>query len=363
MGIVVKKSGVSTTVQDMGRIGHMSSGFSPNGVMDRRAALTANILVENNENAPVLEIMLAGPVLRFTTDTYIAITGADFAPKLDGSAIPPYKAIFVRHGSVLSTSNVRKGVFGYIAFAGGGLDVALVMDSASTNIKCGIGGWKGRALQYGDYLPFKSKVDYLPNLPSHEIQEDPQFYHYTSNDPDAVVVLRVILGPQDTLFTPQGIETFFSETFTTTSKSDRMGYRLDGPEIETKHGSDIISDGIAFGAIQVPSHGRPIIMLADRQSTGGYAKIGTIASVDTPKLVQCPPNTPIRFEPISVQQAQQLLYEEQQRFRDMSTHIRRPAKGGASPRRAARRITPMLEAQALTIKHEPNWLIDTFTKE
>ena len=359
MGIVVKKSGVATTVQDMGRLGYMSSGFSPNGVMDRRAAATANILVENDPNAAVLEFMLAGPELRFTTNTYFALAGADFGAQLDGKDIPRYKAIQVHKGSVLSTKNARRGVFGYLAIAGGGVDVPLVMGSASTNVKCGIGGWRGRALQYGDYLPFISKVDFLPNLSSHDIPDDMR-YQPSNDDP---IHLRVIPGPQENLFTERGISTFYSKPFTTTSKSDRMGYRLDGPRIETKHGSDIISDGIAFGAIQVPSHGRPIIMLADRQATGGYAKIGTVASVDIPKLVQCPPGITITFEPISVQDAQQLLRAEAQYYTDLETLVRRPAPGGASPRRAARRITPMLEAQALTLKNEPNWLIDTFTKE
>ena len=360
MGIVVKKAGVSTTVQDLGRTGHMSSGFSPNGVMDRRAAVIANILVENDVNAPVLEFMLAGPELRFTTDTYIALTGADFNPSLNGSELTPYMTHFVKRGSVLSTTNVKEGVFGYIAFAGGGLDVPLVMGSASTNIKCSIGGWKGRALQYGDYIPFKSPVDYIPNLPSHRLSSDRDYYQF---DKPEGITLRVIPGPQEDLFTDAGIETFFTQTFSTTSKSDRMGYRLDGPEIETKHGSDIISDGIAFGAVQVPSHGRPIIMLADRQATGGYAKIGTVATVDIPRLVQCQPGHSISFEKISVQAGQALLKQEAKDFHLMETHIRRPSSGGVSPRRAARRITPMLEAHALTLSNEPNWLIKTFTKE
>lgn len=359
MGIVVKKPGVCTTVQDLGRIGYMSSGFSSNGVMDRRGASTANILVENDRNAPVLEFMLAGPELRFTTDTFIALCGGDFHPTLDGITIPRNKAIRVHKGSILATRNARSGVFGYLAVAGGGLDVPLVMGSASTNIKCHLGGWKGRPLVLGDYVPFKHTMDFLANLPSHSIQEE----SYFTPEEDGCIHVRVIPGPQEDMFTDEGLRTFYEQTFTTTSKSDRMGYRLNGPEITTKHGSDIISDGIAFGAVQVPSHGRPIIMLADRQATGGYAKIGTVASVDIPKLVQCPPGTPISFNSVSVQDAQELLKREAKRYHIMATQVRRPATGGDSPRRAARRLTPLLEAQAKKFSNEPNWLISSFTKE
>ena len=158
------------------------------------------------------------------------------------------------------------------------------------------------------------------------------------------------------MFTDAGIQTFYSQAYTTTAKSDRMGYRLDGPEIETKHGSDIISDGIAFGAVQVPSHGRPIIMLADRQTTGGYAKIGTIATADIPKLVQRPPGKKVRFERVSVQEAQALVREEAQQFDMLALKVRRPSADGISPRRTARRLTPILEKQAQRTQADTLWI-------
>ncbi len=354
MGLVVKKPGVITTIQDGGRFGYQGSGFSTNGVMDHRAFTIANLLVENEPNAPVLEFALAGPTVRFTTNTFIAITGGDFSPVLDGEPVPAYTAVMVRRGSILRFKASKKGCYGYLAIAGGSVRVPEVMGSRSTNLKCEFGGWKGRALAVGDYLPFAKKgVDFLPNLGSHRIEGgDHGFYRFESDE----VAVRVVPGPQEHLFADEGIETFYGQAYVTTTKSDRMGYRLDGPGIKTKHGSDIISDGIAFGAVQVPSHGRPIVMLADRQTTGGYAKIGTIATVDIPKLVQRPPGSKVRFERVSVQEAQALLREEARQFDMLALKVRRPSADGISPRRTARRLTPILEEQARRTQADTLWI-------
>lgn len=776
MGIVVKKPGVLTTVQDSGRFGYQGSGFATNGVMDHRAFAIANLLVDNDPNAPVLEFALAGPALRFTTSSIFAITGADCAPTLDGKPIPSYTAIQAHRGSVLQFASVKAGRFGCIAFAGGGIDVPEVMGSRSTNLKCQLGGWHGRALKTSDYLPFVTRdVDYLPSMGSRSLREEARFYGFSkhassgnagtgsasggngdgnasgsfvgsggfdaggfvddggfggnafndgsafssggfvdngsnfgnesfsgdgnfsngnygsssfsggnsyngsgnyfdnssfgnsdfvgqgsssgydsgysydngnygnnfssgynssgsfsdasyggydnygnpnsydapsgfspsgfnsysssnsydgsvsgsisygsydstsnydgsssynsygnydsssssssydsydsSNDQGSLdgsasygysnaynssngygstsyqngsddsygydysgsfnsynssasldnasgfnaygtydnsgsyggsgydnanyqggsdgsfsydaygsansydnsgfygsastyensssygganaydnsgnlnsynsydgasagyvgnadyssnassandfggtsygnvdatsanlaastnyasasfapetpqasapcheVTLRVVPGPQEYLFTDEGVRTFYSQPFTVTAECDRMGYRLDGPEIQSKHGSDIITDGIAFGAVQVPTHGRPIIMLADRQTTGGYAKIGTVASVDIPKLVQCPPGSIVRFQPISVQEAQRLLREQAKHYEELAARVRRPSPSGMSPRRTARRLTPFLAAQARFIAPDPQWI-------
>lgn len=353
MGLVVKKPGVVTTIQDNGRFGYQGSGFSTNGVMDHRAFAIANLLVENDPGAPVLEFALAGPTVRFTTNTCIAITGGDFAPTLDGEPVPAYAAVMVHRGSILRFGASRTGCYGYLAIGGNSVRVPEIMGSRSTNLKCEFGGWKGRALIVGDYLPFTTKsVEFLPNLGSHRIDGDSSFYEFDRDE----VVVRVVPGPQHGMFTDEGLATFYGQPYTTTTKCDRMGYRLDGPEIETKHGSDIISDGIAFGAVQVPSHGRPIIMLADRQTTGGYAKIGTIASVDIPKLVQCPPGRAIRFQSIGVQEAQALLREEARLFEMLAVKVRRPSADGISPRRTARRLTPILEEQARKSQADTLWI-------
>lgn len=353
MGLVIKKPGVITTIQDKGRYGYQGSGFATNGVMDHRAYTLANLLVENGPNAPVLEFALAGPTVRFTTNTIFALTGADFSPTLDGQPVPHYAAIMARRGSILSFKAAKNGCYGYLAIAGESVRVPEIMGSRSTNLKCGLGGWRGGPLATGDYLPFVTKgVDYLPNLGSHRLNGDDDFYQFDKEE----IVVRVVPGPQQDMFSKQGIETFFTQPFALTTKCDRMGYRLDGPEIETINGSDIVSDGIAFGAVQVPSHGRPIIMLADRQTTGGYAKIGTVASVDIPKLVQRAPGKMVRFEPVTVQEAQALLREQAQLYRALATKVRRPSADGISPRRTARRLTPILEEQARKSQADTLWI-------
>ena len=150
MGVTAIKPGILTTVQDRGRTGYLGSGFSPSGVMDTRALHTANLLVDNDPDAPVLEFCLAGPTLRFTTSTYVAITGGDFRPTLDGRPAPMYTALAVHRGSVLAFGAPKTGMYGYLAIAGGSINAPEVMGSRSTNLKCGIGGWKGRALITGE---------------------------------------------------------------------------------------------------------------------------------------------------------------------------------------------------------------------
>ena len=355
MSIFVKKPGLSTTVQDLGRTGYLSSGFSPNGVMDRHAARLANILVGNDQGASLLEFVLTGPTLRFARQTFIALTGADFHPAVNGEKAPMNRAFEVPAGAILECPAASEGMFGYLAFAGGGLDVPRVMGSASTNLKCGIGGWHGRALAYGDCLPMASSPDFLANLPLRTANAEDEPAGKTGG-----VILRVVPGPQEDLFTEQGIATFYGKTFRTTSQSDRMGYRLDGPVIETKNGSDIASDGIAFGAVQVPAHGRPIIMLADRQTTGGYAKIGTIASVDIPKLVQCRPGREITFRRISVQEAQELFREEQCALQILEGTLQNPGANARNTRRTATKLGALMEKSA---KHDPFWLKQALEKE
>lgn len=352
MGVTVLKPGVLTTVQDTGRTGYLGSGFSPSGVMDHRAYRIANLLVDNTPGAPVLEFCLTGPTLRFTSPTFIAVTGGNFTPTLDGAPVPMYKAVPVKRGQVLAFGAAAQGVFGYLAIAGEGLDVPEVMGSRSTNLKCFLGGWHGRALTPGDYISAVQSTDFLANLGSHTVESDAEFYGWNED----AVTLRVVPGPQEDLFTQTGIETFYTQEYKTTSQCDRMGFRLAGPVIETVAGSDIISDGIALGAIQVPSHGQPIIMLADRQTTGGYAKIGTVASVDIPKLVQCRPGKALRFERVTVQRAQELYREEEHLYATLARKVRRPSFGDESPRRTARRLTPILEAQARATANQRLWI-------
>ncbi len=334
MGIRVLKGGMLTTVQDLGRTGYQSQGFSVAGVMDVRSFKIANLLLDNPENEAVLEMTLIGPTLEFTSATIIAITGGDFQPQVNGEPVPMYTALYMNKGDILKFGSARTGSRGYIAFSSY-LDIPVVMGSRCTNMKSGIGGFKGRKLQAGDYMNFRIKRRYLPFFLSRKLEPE-------NFDQDQAEI-RVVMGPQEELFSRQGIETFLGSEYTVTSDFDRMGCRLEGPFIAPKETSDIISDGIAFGSVQVPSHGKPIILLSDSQTTGGYGKIATVASVDIPAVVQRKTDQKLRFRAISVQEAQALYLKEIEELDAMRKIIHQPCKEVLDCRLVAKRLRKLFE--------------------
>ena len=318
-----------TTVQDLGRTGYQSQGFSVAGVMDKRSFKIANLLLDNPENEAVLEFTLIGPTLEFTSETIIAITGGDFQPTINGEPAPMYEAIYMSKGDILKFGSARTGSRGYVAFSSY-LDVPVVMGSRCTNMKSSVGGFKGRKLEQDDCIMFRVKRRYLPFFLSRKLPPD-------TFDREKETI-RVVMGPQDDAFTKEGIKTFLSNEYTVTSDFDRMGCRMDGPFIAAKDKSDIISDGIALGSIQVPSHGKPIILLSDRQTTGGYAKIATVASVDITKVVQRKTDHKLKFEAITVQEAQKLILDEIKELDEMRKIIHQPCKEVLECRLVAKRI-------------------------
>lgn len=296
MSLKVLIPGALTTVQDLGRMGYQQSGIPCGGVMDRDAYAAANALAGNTAGEAVLEHTIYGGSYLFESDETAVLTGADMKPALDGRPVPMYRPFSVKAGQVLSLGMAENGCRTCLALAGG-IDVPVVLGSRSTSIKCSLGGLEGRALKAGDRIPVGAS-----SVPEAELLNrslPPAVY-------ESQVTVRVIPGPQEEAFTENGLETFYSSSYTITPDSDRMGYRMEGPEIESLRGTDIISDAIVFGSIQVPSSGKPIILLADRQTTGGYAKIATVFSLDLPGLVQCRPGDTVRFSRISVEEAQEL---------------------------------------------------------
>ena len=305
-GITILNPGLLTTVQDGGRIGYQAFGVSVSGVMDPRAMNIANILVGNDDNEAVLECTMMGPQIRFDVSNVIAVTGGDLGASIDGQPIPTYRAVKVQAGQTLRFTGLRGGCRAFIAFAGG-LDIPLVMGSRSTYMKAKIGGLEGRKLQKDDVIGLRDPKETIHNFDIRGFT--PEFV------PRKEYTLRVILGPQDDMFTDEGLKTFLSETYTVTPEFDRMGCRLDGPVIAHKNGGDIISDGIAFGAIQVPSAGKPIIMLADRQTTGGYTKIANVITADFRLLAQMKAGDKVRFEKTSIAAAQEALLAQRATMR------------------------------------------------
>ncbi len=308
-GIRVVDPGLLTTVQDLGRIGHQREGMVVAGAMDPISLQMANILVGNPRDTASLEITLLGPKLEFTIDTVIAITGADLQPRIDGQPVPTWCGLAVKKGNILEFGGIKSGCRSYLAISGG-FELAQVMGSSSTYLRGQLGGFQGRALQKGDFLPIKSPI-------IDPISFRPRWYF---NQPvySREKEVRVIRGPEFERFTPAGITTFYSAKYEVTSLSDRMGYRLKGPKIESQAGSDIISDAIPFGGIQVPADGMPIILMADRQTTGGYTRIGTVISVDLPLISQSKPGDLLRFCQVSVEEAQELYLQMEKVLESLS---------------------------------------------
>ncbi|NJD99805.1 biotin-dependent carboxyltransferase family protein [Thermococcus sp. LS1] len=283
------------TVQDLGRTGYRKLGVPVSGVMDEVSARLANYIVGNPDNAPVLEFLLAGPTIRFNASAVFAVAG-DVEIRLNGVPIEPWRSYWAKRGDVLEVGMLKSGLYGYIAFAGG-IKCERLLGSCSTYTRAGL----GRPLKAGDKLTLGYAIltgkegRVLPR----ELRPD-----YSAKEK----VIRVILGPNLDHFTEHGIETFTSEAYTVTPESDRMGYRLDGPAIEhSEKGADIVTDAVPIGSIQVPANGKPIIMMADAQTTGGYAKIGVVARVEVPLVAQSRPGERLRFKAVSVEEAHELL--------------------------------------------------------
>lgn len=336
MGILFLKGGTYTTIQDNGRVGYQNVGFSVSGVMDKKAYRLANILLDNHAKEPVLEFCMTGPCIKFLSDTFIAITGADFSPKVNGISVLNYKAIQIHKNDVLEFTSSQNGTWGYIAIAGG-MNIQPVMGSCSTNVRCKLGGFHGRCMKKGDYIGLKKRVTYLSQYLSRTIPQE-FLQNYQSE------TIRVICGPQNDAFTAKGIDTLFGSEYKVTDQCDRMGYRLEGNSIEHKEcGADIISDGISLGAIQIPSNGKPIIMLADRQTTGGYTKIATVISSDIPTLVQKRTGDIIHFGEITIEQAGEILKKQSEEFHDIRHAIHKPCKEVLYPRVVAQRLYVLFE--------------------
>jgi len=307
----VIQPGPLTTVQDHGRFGYQQFGVPTSGALDNYAFRVGNLLVGNAEGAASLEITLPGCQLRALREAVIAVTGADLAVTINGAPAPAWESRSLKRGDVLSFPRLNSGCRAYLAVAGG-IAVPQVMQSASTYTKAGIGGFGGRPLRKGDVLQASKSAASatVARMPSEYI---PVYENQ--------IALRVILGPQDDLFTGEGVSAFLNSDYTVSIQADRMGYRLEGPRIQHRGEADIISDGIPLGAIQVPGDGLPIILLVDRQTTGGYTKIATTISVDIPRIAQAKPGDKINFQKVDEEQAVTLLKEYEQQMATIKSRL------------------------------------------
>jgi biotin-dependent carboxylase-like uncharacterized protein len=265
--------------------------------VDDIALRVANILVGNPRDAAALELTAVGPRLRFLADAVVALTGAEVDADLEGGPVPWYKSFRTRPGQVLDVRACTRGLRAYLAIAGG-IDVPVLLGSRSTCRVAGFGGFRGRALAVGDVVQVMPPSRPLSDL---VLREVPGGWRPRPGPP---VTLRVVMGPQDDAFTPGGRRTFLESPYRVTPNADRMGYRLDGPAIAHLDSADILSDWVPLGGVQVPGDGKPIILLTDRQTTGGYPKIATVIKPDIGLVAQLRPGDALTFRAVSVAEAQ-----------------------------------------------------------
>jgi len=302
--IEVIKGGALSTVQDLGRYGYQRYGVPVSGALDQFALRVGNLLVGNEESDAGLETTFLGPTLRFHFDATIAVTGGDLTPVLDGQPVPGWASLSVPQGSTLSFKGPRDGIRSYVCVRGG-IDVPTVMGSRSTFTRSQFGGFRGRAVATGDMLPVADRGSDAPQSGARSLAPL-TVPHYGRHH-----ALRVTMGPQDDAFTTAGIDTFVASEFTVTPVFDRMGYRLEGPVIQHKKSADIVSDGTSRGAVQVPGSGKPIVLLADCGTTGGYTKIATVISADLPWMAQAQPGDTVAFRPVCLDEAHRALSEQE----------------------------------------------------
>lgn len=298
----VLQPGMLTSVQDRGRFGYQDQGVPPAGAMDEYALRAANALCGNSIGAAVLEFTMYGGSHEFVEGGSFALAGADMSARLNDHRLPLWQQCKAGAGDRLTLGWARRGCRLYLGIQGG-IDVPLELGSRSTYLPGKFGGFHGRMLAIGDELhsllgqekeatPATFPPDWIPSY-------------------ESAFTVRVILGPQQECFTEDGIATFLANEYSITSQADRMGYRLAGQPIQIKGIADILTDGVPAGAVQVQNEGQPLLLLADRQTTGGYAKIACVISADLWRLGQAKPGDSIRFQAVE-------LVEAQAAWRDLS---------------------------------------------
>ncbi len=290
-------AGFSPTIQDLGRPHVQHLGVPPSGALDPVALEIANALVGNPPGAAALELRVMGPTLEVEAEAVrVALVGTVAAIEVQGERGGPVDAnrsVRFSRGTRFRIGGLSDTGVAYLAVEGG-IDVPEVYGSRATYTRARIGGIDGRAVRDGDALPLS--VD--------TVGERGEIKCADLDWTRAGGPVRVVLGPQDDFFAPDSIAAFFAEAYTCSREADRMGIRLEGPALQHVKGHDIVSDGIVTGAIQVPGNGRPILLLADHQTTGGYPKLGTVISADIPRLGRMRPGDEIRFEQVTVERAE-----------------------------------------------------------
>ncbi len=297
MTIHVIAPGTLTSVQDLGRFGHTHIGVGHAGAMDSVALRLANMLVGNDENAAALEITLRGPTLRFDGDALIAIAGGEVDAHDEMQTVPTWRPFYARAGSTIDIGHLRAGSRAYLAIRGG-IAVASVLGSRSTDVNACLGPFGGRALSAGDTLPTASTS--IPTMKNTAWSLDPSPWF----DEHADRPISLICGTHFSNLDVDSQRELFAREFHIDSQSNRVGYRLQGRALRLREPLEIISEGVVPGTMQLPPGGEPIVLMAEAPTTGGYPRIGHVAAVDLPRLAQRRPGQTVRFVELSPHEAQ-----------------------------------------------------------
>jgi len=324
----VLKPGLFTTVQDLGRPGYQKTGLVVSGALDAVALRTANLLVGNPATAAGLECTLRGPVLRFEADTLLALSGADLAATIAGQPVPLGRPVAVRAGAVLAFGAPKLAGRAWLAVAGG-VAVPLVLGSRATYLRAALGGLSGRALRAGDALPVGEwpalARRLFDTLKPAETAGWASARWLAASEAAAPLgmplVVRALPGPEYAQFAPSSQQSFWQELFTVTTEADRMGCRLSGPALTRATTAELLSSAVTFGTVQVPPGGQPIVLLADCQTTGGYPRLAQVISADLGRLAQALPGTRLRFQPVSLAEAQALYLAQERRLRTLERAV------------------------------------------
>jgi antagonist of KipI len=329
MSMQVLRPGLLTSIQDLGRFGYQKHGVIVSGAMDAYSLRIANLLVGNAEGEAALEITLMGPTLKIKQDTLLAITGGDLSPRIGEEPLPMWKSVFVKEGSILQFGACKSGCRSYLAVAGG-FRIAEVMGSKSTYLRAGIGGYSGRALQEGDKLEYEESQT-LSHRIFHKLKDTPSSGSLTAaswytgrghiGERSPYVTVRAMRGSQFEHFDAHSKAELFDKPFRVAPQSDRMGYRLSGPVLKLAEPLEMVSEAVALGTVQAPPDGNPIILLADRQSVGGYPRIAQIAVVDIPVIAQMKPGEQVKLQEISPDEAERLFIEREEEIQKIRIGI------------------------------------------
>lgn len=311
--ITVLQQGAFTTIQDSGRRGYQAWGMPVAGAMDQYAYRVANLLAGNKETAAVIEMTEAGAAFRFDEEQLVAVCGADMGGKVNGSPIDNWSSLLVPRKGEMRFETAAAGYRTYLAVHGG-IDVPVVLGSRSTYTGAKIGGYEGRTLRQGDVLYIGGDSETKAALLKLAGRYIPQY--------SGEYRLRVLLGPQENLFTQEAIRTFFSGTYTVGASSDRVNYQLNGPKISAIGKADIVSDAVGLGAIQIPSYGMPYIVAADHGTTRGFAKLGYVIQADLAQLAQARPGDRIGFSRVTEREAVDALQKEGRCYRKIANCLR-----------------------------------------